>query len=384
MPHFDTSLVHLGRDSGTAAQVVNPPLVRASTVTFDSLAAYRQSYHQPVFDVLRYGRSGTSTTFELQRAMAGLEGAECCLAMPSGLAAIGAVLAAHAGPGSHLLVSQGVYGPTRVFCETELAASGATVEFFAPEADLSALIRPETRLVFIETPASLTMEMLDVRAVCAAAHARGVPVAADSTWGTPVFFRAHELGIDLSIHAATKFINGHSDVMLGVVTGSRAHMAPVRGLCDRRGLHAAPDACWLALRGLRTLGVRVRRHQATALQVAGFLQGLPQVLRVLFPALPSDPGHALWRAQFSGAAGPFTIELASCTEAEFARFIDSLALFKLGPSWGGFESLVLPAVPYALRTLKVMPDEGRMVRLHVGLEDGQDLCDDLAQAFAAM
>ena len=380
----DTALAHLGRRSAKAAQAVNPPLVRASTITFDSLAAYRQSYRQPVFEALRYGRSGTETCFELQRAMAALEGAETCLAAPSGLAAIVAVLGAHAGPGRHILVSESVYGPARHYCEQELAAAGTRLEFFPAGADIAALLQPQTSLVYIETPGSLTMEMLDVRAICAAAHARGVPVAADSTWGTPLFFRAHELGIDLSIHAATKFINGHSDLLLGLVTGSREALAPVRRLCDRSGMHVAPDACWLALRGLRTLGVRLRRHQETAGVVARWLQAQPQVVRVLFPALPDDPGHALWREQFSGAAGPFTFELGTCTEAVFERFIEGLQLFSLGTSWGGFESLVMPAVPHALRGLDVQPDAGRLVRIHVGLEDAGELCADLEQALARM
>ena len=237
-----------------------------------------------------------------------------------------------------------------------------------------------TSLVCVETPASLTMQMLDLRAVCAAAAARGIPVACDATWGTPVFFRPHELGVSLSVHAATKFIGGHSDLMLGLITGNEAAMAPVRRYCDQHGAHAAPDACWMALRGLRTLAVRMARHQETALTVARWLQAQPQVVRVHFPALASDPGHALWRAQFSGAGGPFTIELLPCTEPQFERFIDSLRLFALGTSWGGFESLVMPAIPHAMRGLAVQPDSGRLVRLHVGLEDAQDLCGDLAQA----
>ncbi len=382
--HPFTALVHLGRRSAAASHVVNPPLVRASTVTFDSLADYRRSYHEPVFDSLRYGRSGTSTSFELQQAKAELTGAESCLATSSGLAAIAGVLDAHAGPGAHILVSDGVYGPTRHFCDHALAQRGTRVEYFAPTAAIGPLLRPETRLVYIEAPASLTMEMLDVRAICAAAAARGVPVAADATWGTPLFFPAHELGVTLAIHAATKFISGHSDLMLGLVTGSHAALAGLRGVCDRSGMHVAPDVCWLALRGLRTLGVRLQRHQQTALTVAHWLQQQAQVVRVMFPALPEDPGHALWQAQFSGAAGPFTFELVACSESAFAAFIDGLQLIALGPSWGGFESLVLPALPYARRGLSVQPDAGRLVRLHVGLEDPADLCQDLAHALAGL
>lgn len=380
--HTHTALVHLGRQSSATAQSVSPPLVRTSTVVFETLADYKRTHHATVFESPRYGRSGTSTTFELQEAMAALEGVSSCIATASGLAAITAVLSAHAGAGRHLLLSDGVYGPTRTYCEKELAAAGTEIEFFPHGADITGRLRPNTRLVFIETPASLTMEMLDVRAICAAAHARGVPVAADATWGTPLFFKPHALGIDISIHSATKFISGHSDVMLGLMTGSHEALAAVRTHCDRVGTHAAPDACWLALRGLRTLAVRLQRHERTALRVATWLQAQPQVKRVLFPALPCDAGHALWRDQFSGAAGPLSFELVPCGEAAFERFIDAFELFSLGTSWGGFESLVLPAVPYPLRGLAVLPDEGRLVRLHLGLEDAGDLEADLAQALA--
>ena len=382
--HIDTRLIHCARKSAAAAQAVNPPLVRASTTVFPSLSVYRQAQHGLAFDGPRYGRSGTETTFELQRAMAALAGTEACIATASGLSALTAVLAAHAGPGKHILLSQGVYGPARVFCERELAPAGTAVEFFAHSTDLAPLLRGNTSLVFVETPASLSLEMLDVRAVCAAAHTRGVPVACDATWGTPVFFDAHGLGIDISVHAATKFINGHSDLLLGLVTGTLDALASTRAYCDRSGAHAAPDACWLALRGLRTLAVRLERHERSALTVANWLQAQPAIRRVRFPALETDPGHALWKSQFAGAAGPFTVEMAPCSEAAFGRFIDHLSLFGLGTSWGGFESLVMPAVPHHLRG-QIMPDDApRLVRLHVGLESAQDLCDDLDAALAAM
>lgn len=382
---FDTVLSHAGRSSALHSNVVNAPLVRASTMVFPDLAAFKQSYQGVVFEAPRYGRSGTATTFELQSAIATLCQAESCIATASGLSAIALVLAAHAGPGRHLLVQGGVYGPTRMLCEKQLRAQGTRIDFFDSEAELAQLLQANpgsVGLVLIEVPGSLTMQMLDVRAVCQLAHQAGAVVASDSTWGTPLFFDAHGLGIDISIHAATKFINGHSDVMLGVITGSRTALATTRALCDQFGSHAAPDACWLALRGLRTLGVRMARHQASALAVASWLQQQAQVVRVLFPALPDDPDHALWRKQFSGAAGPFTFELASCGEAAYERFINSLRLFGIGTSWGGFESLVMPAIPHHLRALAVQPDAGRLVRLHIGLEDATDLCHDLAQAMA--
>jgi cystathionine beta-lyase len=377
--HTHTLLVHAGRTTATAAQAINPPLIRTSTVLFENLAAYKEAQHQRLFDAPRYGRSGTSTTFELQRAMAALAGSQTCIATASGLSAIVSVLSAHARPGQHLLLSEGVYGPARTFCDNQVAASGCAVEYVPAGADVTPYLRDNTSLVYIETPSSLTMQMLDVRAICAAARARNIPVAADSTWGTPLFFDAHALGIDISIHSATKYISGHSDVMLGLMTGSYEALASTRSFCDRSGVHAAPDACWLALRGLRTLAVRLERQQHTAIALAQWLEQQPQVKRVMFPALETDPGHALWREQFSGAAGPFTFELCTCSETAFEAFINALKLFGLGTSWGGFDSLALPAVPHHLRTLRKLPDAGRLVRLHVGLEHWHDLRDDLAQ-----
>lgn len=380
---LETRLIGVGRETAMAAHSISPPLARTSTTVFASYADYKRAQGGVVFEAPRYGRSGTGTTFELQRAMAEISGSETAIAASSGLAAITAVLSAHAGPGRHILVSAGVYGPTRVFCDQELASTGTEVEYFSPGADLSARLRDESTLVFVEVPASLTMQMFDISGISAAAHARGVPVACDATWGTPVFFDAHSLGVDISIHAATKFINGHSDLLLGLITGSFDALERIRTYCDRNGTHAAPDSCWLALRGLRTLAIRMKRHQATALAVARWLQDHSAIRRVFFPALESDPGHELWRSQFSGAAGPFTIELPPCSEEEFAAFVDHLELFGLGTSWGGFESLIMPAVPHHLRAGDGDPDAPRLVRLHIGLESAHDLIEDLEAALSA-
>jgi cystathionine beta-lyase len=381
---WETRLIRVGRHTAAAAHAVSPPVVRTSTTVFASLSDYKQAQGGVVFDAPRYGRSGTTTTFELQRAMAEISGSETAIATSSGLAAITAVLSAHAGPGRHILVSVGVYGPTRVFCEQELTPTGTEVEYFAPGDDLTARLRDDTTLVFVEVPASLTMEMFDLSVISAQAHARGVPIACDATWGTPVFLDAHSLGVDIAVHSATKFISGHSDLLLGLITGSYDALEQVRGYCDRNGTHAAPDTCWLALRGLRTLAVRMQRHQTTALTVARWLEKHPVIRRVHFPALKSDPGYELWRSQFTGAAGPFTIELPPCSEEEFAAFVDHLELFGLGASWGGFESLIMPAVPHHLRTLDGAPDAPRLVRLHVGLESARDLIDDLDSALRAL
>lgn len=362
--------------------MVNPPIARASTVLFPSLAQFKASYRPAAFEAMRYGRTGTQTHFELQDMMCALEDAETCLLAPSGLNAIASVLYAYAKPGTHMLVVDGVYGPTRDLCENVLRGVGVEVEFISATADIAPLLKENTSLVYIETPTSLTMEMLDTRAICAAAHRRKVPVAADNSWGTPLYFRALALGIDISIHAATKYIIGHSDGMLGTVTGSRAALAPVRAWMARTGVCVNPDGVSLALRGLRTLSVRLERHQRNALQVSRWLASHPAVIKVYFPALESDPGHALWQRDFSGATGLFTFELVSCSEDAFTAFIDGLSLFGIGTSWGGFESLVMPAIPHSLRSVERLPNAGRLVRLHIGLEDPEDLIDDLAQALS--
>ncbi len=383
MTRFDTRLAHLGRSSAYAARTVNPPLARASTILFESLDDLRHARAGTPYEEPRYGIYGTSTTFELQTAMAELCQTESCIATGSGLTAIAATLSAHAAPGSRMLIQGEVYEPTRDFAESEISPICEVVYFDTVE-ELEAAIDERTSLVFIEVPTSLTMRLIDVRAVSALTHRAAVPLACDSTWGTPRFFDAHGLGIDISIHAGTKYIGGHSDLMLGLTTGTYDALRSTRQWCAHYGSTAAPDVCWLGLRGLRTLSVRLDRHQASALTVASWLSEQPQVARVFYPALPSDPDHELWQRQFSGAPGLLSIELRACDEAAHARVIESLALFGLGASWGGFESLVLPATPYAGRTLDAQPDEGRLVRLHVGLEDPDDLIADLAQALARL
>jgi cysteine-S-conjugate beta-lyase len=383
MTRFDTMLTQLGRRSAEREHTVNPPVSRASTILFDSLADLRDARAAVPYETLRYGIYGTSTTFELQTAMAELCGAESCIATASGLSAIAATLAAHAVPGTRILLQNDVYQPTRSFAERELRKT-VEVVYFESVGELASLVDDDTSLVFIEVPTSLTMRLIDVREVVAIAARHRVPVACDSTWGTPRYFDAHALGIDISIHAATKYIGGHSDLMLGLTTGSYEALASTRDWCVRFGSTAAPDVCWLGLRGLRTLSVRLERHQSSALTVARWLADQPQVERVLFPALPSDPDHALWRSQFSGASGLFSLELRRCDETTYARFIESLTLFGLGASWGGFESLVLPATPQARRGLQQQSDDGRLVRLHIGLEDPDDLIADLAAALRVL
>ncbi|MFT5758677.1 MAG: cystathionine beta-lyase [Alteromonadaceae bacterium] len=379
---YRTKLVHLGRSTAKSNNTVNPPLSRASTVVFNTLAEFKASYQQPTFTNLRYGRSGTSTVFELQNAMAELEQVESCIATACGLSAAIAVIAAHAGVGKHILVSEGVYGPVRAFCDDELIKQGTQVSYFSESEQLTKKIQSNTALIYLEVPASITMELIDISNVCKQAHKTSIPVACDSTWGTPHFFKPHQLGIDISIHAATKYINGHSDVMLGLITASNAYMPPIRQWCDRFGSHASPDACWLTLRGLRTLSVRMQQHQENAFIVANWLLKQNEVKKVIFPPLFTGKALELYQQQFSGCAGPFTFELHVCNETNFEKFIDGLVLFGLGTSWGGFESLVMPAIAHQDRAKDVMPDNGRLVRLHIGLEAPHDLCHDLRSALS--
>jgi len=377
---LDTQLTHLGRESGIATNSVNPPIVRGSTTVFQTLAEFKDSYKGVVFESPRYGRSGTSTNFELQSAMAEISRTETCIATSSGLSAVCAVVGAHAKVGGHILVQESVYGPTQVLLEKVLEPLQCQIEFFDSAEVLAHKVRSETTLIFTEVPSSLTMRMVDIEAISTVARTHGIPLACDATWGTPVFFDAHGLGVDIAIHAATKYINGHSDVMLGLVTGTYAALQSTRAWCDRTGNHVPADSCWLALRGLRTLGLRMQRHHESAQFVANWLLEQKEVKSVLFPALPTDPGHNLWKKQFTGAPGPFTIELASCEEVAYENFINSLELFGLGTSWGGYESLVMPAIPHHLRALAVQPNEGRLVRFHIGLEDPRDLCKDIRKA----
>lgn len=381
----DTLLVQLGRDPLQHHGTVNTPVFRTSTVIFPDLAAY-ETRPGDNYKVMRYGIYGTPTTFAFEEAVARMEGGHAAVALPSGLAAITAALCAFAKAGSHLLVADTVYGPTRTFCERQLRRYGVDVEYYDPSlgAGIAARMRENTCAVFCESPGSLTFEMQDIPAIAAVARAHGVPVLADTTWGTPYFFRSFEHGVDVSIHAATKYIAGHSDVMMGVVVTTEPYWLPVRRTVAEYGYCVSPDDCYLALRGFRTIGVRMRRQMESALTVARWLQGRLEVLRVLYPALPEDAGHALWRRDFQGAASLFGMVLHPVSEDALRRFVDGLRLFGIGSSWGGYESLVTVARVEGHRTATRWTPGGPTVRLHIGLEDPEDLIADLDRAFAGM
>jgi cystathionine beta-lyase len=381
----DTITSHAGRDPQRFDGVVNTPVFRASTVLFPNLESY-QRRDPDDYKAMRYGIYGTPTTFALEEAVAQLEGGHAAVALPSGLAAIVAALAAFAQSGAHMLISDSVYQPTRNFCDKRLRGFGVEIEYYDPAigAGIAGLIRANTTAVFCEAPGSLSFEMQDIPAIAAAAHARGVAVLADTTWGTPYFFRAFEHGVDISIHAGTKYISGHSDVMLGIVVTNEKYWLKLRRAVADYGYCVSPDDCYLALRGLRTIGVRMRHQQQSALRIARWLQARPEVMRVLYPALESDPGHAIWKRDFSGAASLFGVILQPVSDRAVAALIDALALFGIGSSWGGFESLAIYADPGKFRTATRWNAGGPLLRLHIGLEDPEDLIADLEQGLAQM
>ena len=383
----DTLLAHLGGSPHDRHGAVNPPVYRASTILFPTVAEWEQSrQHSRRYDVVRYGQIGTPTTFALEEAIATLEGGYRAMLLPSGLAAATTALLALLRSGDHLLMVDAAYAPTRHFCKAILPRYGITTTFYDPciGADIASLIRPETRVVFTESPGSLTFEVQDIPAIAAAAHAAGATVVMDNSWATPYCFPAIEHGVDVSLMAATKYISGHSDVMLGTIATTEALYQPIRSMVAELGYCVSPDDAYLALRGLRTLGLRLERHHRSALRIAEWLGARPEVKRVLFPALPSDPGHAIWKRDFRGASGLFGVVLHDVPKPAVDAFFNSLELFGMGASFGGFESLAVPFNPAFHRAVAHWPGDGPYVRIHIGLEDPEDLIADLDQGFARM
>ena len=381
----DTLLAHAGRDPERYQGMVNTPVFRTSTVLYPDLESY-EAPRDDDYQRIGYGRNGTPTTRALEEALARLEGGYHAVALPSGLAAILASLCAFVKNGDHLLVVDTAYGPARNFCNARLQPNGVDVEYFDPRigAGIARLIRPNTRAIYCESPGSLTFEMQDIPAIAEAAHARGIPVLADNTWGTPYFFRSFERGVDVSIHSATKYIVGHADAVMGIIVTNEQYWRTVRRTVADYGYSVSPDDCYLALRGLRTLGVRLKHQMQSALTVAGWLRARPEVKRVLYPALEGDPGHAIWKRDFSGAAALFSFVMAVADGRQTAAFVNALELFGIGSSWGGYESLVSVAHAEKIRTATKWNPGGATIRLHIGLEDPDDLVADLERGFAAM
>ena len=378
-----TRLVVGGRDPAAYHGFVNPPVYHASTVLYPSaedFLARRARY--------LYGRRGTPTSEALEDALRELEGPDCAgvALLPSGLAAISTALLSVLNAGDHVLVTDSVYLPTRKFCDGVLTRYGIATTYYDPliGAGIAALMQPNTRAVFVETPGSLSFEIQDVPAIAAAAHAKGAVVLMDNTWATPLYFRAFEQGVDLSIQAGTKYIGGHSDVMLGSVSAGKATWARLADTVHGLGLCVGPDDIYLGHRGLRTMGVRLAHHHQAGLKVAHWLAARPEVARVLHPAIESHPRHALWRRDFSGASGLFSFVFKPVAQTAVNAFLNELTLFGIGASWGGYESLAIPFDCTTMRTATRWAPGGPTVRLHIGLEDVDDLIGDLERGFAAL
>lgn len=387
-----TKLVQGGRrpewtgDPRLGGGVVNPPLWRASTVLYDNIADLKARGHA-THDKLYYGRRGTPTAWALADALTDLEpGAEGTLLYPSGVAAISAGLLALLSPGDHLLMVDSAYEPTRSFCEGMLARLGVSTTYYDPliGAGIVDLITPQTKLIFLESPGSLTFEVQDLPAIVGAARARGVTTMLDNTWATPLLFHALARGVDVTAMSLTKYVGGHSDVMMGSLTATRALWPRLRQATYQLGLSVSPDDCALMLRGLRTLDVRMQRHGENGLMIARWLAARADVGRVLHPGLPGDPGHGIWKRDFGGTSGLFGFTLKGVDEAARTRFIDALSHFGIGFSWGGYESLVVPSDPQNIRSAVAWTDPDPLVRLSIGLEDPDDLIADLERGFAAV
>src|SRR5215213_8475138 len=377
-----TTVVDGGRRKEWRGRLVNPPIERASTILFDSTAELHGS--RPGLGEYRYGLQGTATHWALSEALTLLEpGAAGTALYSSGLAALTAALTAVLSAGDELLVTDSAYGPTRKFCDTILKRFGVATTYYDPlvGGGISELFGERTRAVLLESPGSLTMEVQDVPAICAAARERGIVTLIDNTWATPLLFPAIAAGADISIQAVSKYIGGHSDVMVGAASATPEHFPKLQKTAWDLGHALSPDDAWLASRGLRTLAVRLKQHEASALKIAHWLKAQPQVGLVLHPALPDCPGHDLWKRDFKGSAGLFSFELLGVDDAARAAFVDRLKMFGIGYSWGGFESLAIPVDPY--RTSSKAPARN-LVRLHIGLEDPDDLTEDLAASLAKL
>jgi len=385
----DTVIVHAGRDPAAHHGAVNPPVYHVSTVVFRSveeLLETRRDRASGAYVNFTYGREGTPTTRAFEDAITALEGGYRAVVTPCGLGAIAASLTAFLSAGDHLLIVDSLYGPARAFCEEFLIKFGVEVTYFDPKigAGIAALFKPNTRVVYLESPCSLTFEIVDVPAITALCRPRGITTIMDNTWASPICFKPLSHGVDVSLHAATKYISGHSDLMLGIAVCTEAAFIPVKKTASGSGYCGGPDDVFMALRGLRTLSIRMKRHQETATRLALWLQERPEVARVMYPALPDDPGHAIWQRDFTGASGLFGAVLQPCSDGQLAAMLDHMSLFKLGYSWGGFESLVVPTYPATLRSATAWTDTGPVLRLHAGLEDPDDLIRDLEQGFARL
>ncbi|WP_409309726.1 cystathionine beta-lyase [Pectobacterium sp. B1J-3] len=382
-----TRLIHGGRGQSRSIGPVNPPVMRASTILFDSLSTWRDVRNRRETErLLSYGARGTETTFALESLVTELEGGYRAQLFSTGLAAIAVTIMGYAHAGGHVLFADSVYEPVRKIAKLFLQPNKISYDFFKTDgSDFEEKLRPETQLVFAESPGSLLYEMLDLPEICRIAHARGIPVAVDNTWGSAWLYNPLALGADVSVIAATKYLCGHSDVMMGIMVATEAAWKQIGDLPEAIGQACSPDDVSLVLRGMRTLGARLSVHGQSALTVAKWLQQRPEVEKVYFPGLEDHPRYELYQRDCKGANGLLTIELKSqYTQAHAEAFIDALTLFGIGASWGGFESLVLPANVNGARTATDWSQHGQFIRFHIGLEDVNDLLADLQQGIRAL
>ncbi len=380
-----TRAVHLGRRPREFLGAVNTPVFRATTMLFPTVADLEQAARGE-YEGIGYGLHGLPTVTDLQDAVAAIEGAHAALAVPSGLTATTLPLLALLRAGDHVLVTDAVYGPTRRFCNNHLTRLGVEVSYYDPltGAAIERELRPNTRVVFTESPGSLTFCVQDIPAIAEVAHRRGALVITDNSWATPFGFRSFDHGADVSVHAATKYIGGHSDVLLGLILANAATFPVLHRLWTDMGVTASPDDCFLALRGLRTLPVRLARHVASAMTIARWLEARPEVREVIYPALPGSRGHELWKRDFAGASGLFGVVLEPIAKERVDAMLDGMRLFGMGWSWGGFESLMIPVYPERVQTATKWDAGGPCLRLAIGLEEPDDLIADLSDGFARL
>jgi cysteine-S-conjugate beta-lyase len=379
----DTHILHAGLSPRDNFGIVNPPVYHASTVTFPTVDAMHNAGKTPTEGVY-YGRMGTPTTQAFEQGVAALEGCDRAVAVQSGLAAVTGALLAFVKAGDHILVTDSVYFPTKKFCNTVLANFGVEITYYDPMigADIETLMKPNTKVIFTEAPGSLTFEVQDIPAISAVAHKQGAIVMIDNTWAAGYYFNAFEKGCDISIQAATKYINGHSDVMMGTIAMREDLYKKVKEAVYGLGYCASPDDCYLALRGLRTLPARLRLHQDNGMKLAAWLKDRSEVTKVLHPAFEDCPGHDIWKRDFTGSSGLFSIVLdEKYSAAAVAHMLDHLSYFGMGYSWGGFESLIIPFDPKGARQATDWVEAGACLRIHAGQEAIEDLIDDLDKGF---
>ena len=383
----ETKVAHLGRDHKDSHGFVNLPIYHGSTVLYETYEEFRNSEaRRQQRDQVLYGRYGTPLSFALETAIAELEGANGAITVSSGLAAITESLKAFLSQGDHILVTDSVYQPTRKYCNQVLSRFGVEVTYYDPliGSDIKDQIKQNTSVIFVESPGSQTFEIQDLPAIAEVAKENGITTILDNTWATPLYLKPFDLGIDVSVHAATKYITGHSDTMLGIISTNEACYDRIRNSVRLSGQCAGPDPIFLGLRGLRTMPTRLKQHWKSGVKVAEWLAGRPEVARLIHPALPSHPGHDLWKRDFTGASGLFAFILHEVTDDAVGRLLENTQLFGMGYSWGGFESLLIPFDPRSYRTATEWIAEGPAFRIHIGLEDPDELISDLQIGFDAM